>query len=80
MDVTPLYDIAIRLDAQAEILRGRAHLVAAQRDRLRWRSPAARRCRSEVDTLVADLLGCAGRATALADRVRTHAAVVAQHR
>jgi hypothetical protein len=79
MDVTPLYILAGGLDAQADILRGRAHRIALARDHARWQSPAARRCRVDIDGLVADLLGTAGQAASAAARVRAHATAVARH-
>jgi hypothetical protein len=73
VDTTALYALAARLDGYAEVVRARARLLAANRDQLRWRSPSARRCRIRLDGVCAELVGCAGQAEDVADRIRAHA-------
>jgi hypothetical protein len=76
MDATDLYAAADRVATDAELLRARAHLLAAHGDRLRWRSGAARCFRDRLDTVVTALLLSAGRGAEVADRVRSVAAHV----
>lgn len=77
MDATELYADAARLDAHEEVLRARARLLAMHAERLRWQSPAASVFRAKLDGLVADLVLVATSTGALSDRVRIHAARVA---
>lgn len=77
MDATGLYAGAARLDAHEEILRARARLLAMHGERLRWQSPAAAVFRTRLDGLVADLMLAATSTAALSDRIRIHAARVA---
>jgi hypothetical protein len=74
MDTTGLSCAADRIDSHAEVLRGRARLLALHRDSVRWQSPAARICRSRIDAVTADLLAGAARAAEVAERLRLHAA------
>lgn len=74
MDATDLYTVADRVAANAEMLRGRARLLAAHGDQLRWQSTGARSFRARLDAIVAALHRSADRGVTVAAAVRSVAA------
>src|SRR5689334_5289399 len=70
MDATTLTNAAAVLEGHGEVLIARAHQLARHGAAMRWHSPAARRCRSVLETLCCDLLASGSAATELADRMR----------
>jgi hypothetical protein len=80
MDTTALRTAASAFETHSEVLRSRAHLLARQRDAMRWRSPAAGRCRVALDGLSRQLLASGTAVLTIADDLSSCATRVAQVR
>jgi hypothetical protein len=74
MDTTALVTAAAALDTHGEVLVARAHQLARQGAAMRWHSPAARCCRTVVESVCRQLLVSGTAVGALADRLRGCAA------
>ena len=78
MDTTALRTAAVAFETHGEVLRARAHLLARQRDAMRWRSPAASRCRVALDALCSQLLASSIALQTIAEDLSSCATRVAQ--
>lgn len=67
---------AVRVEIHAEALRRRALVIGRYSAAMRWDSPAAWIARDRLDELTAALIGWCRRADALAEQLRTQAAIV----